>query len=53
MPTYAETLRIKGYLVLRRNADRDYVDCCALLQRLDKVGLAVALAPFDRLYAVD
>ncbi|MCY4522782.1 MAG: nucleotidyl transferase AbiEii/AbiGii toxin family protein [Caldilineaceae bacterium] len=53
VPTYAEILRIKGFLVIRRNAVRDYVDCCALLQRLDDAGLAVALTPFDRLYAFD
>ena len=53
VPTYAEILRVKGFLVIRRNAVRDYVDCCALLQRLDDAGLAVALTPFDRLYAFD
>ena len=53
VPTYAEILRIKDFLVIRRNAVRDYVDCCALLQRLDDADLAVALAPFDRLYAFD
>ena len=53
MPTYAEILRIKGFLVIRRNAVRDYVDCCALLQRLADADLAVALTPFNRLYAFD
>ena len=53
VPTYAEILRIKGFLVLRRNAVRDYVDCCALLQRLGDADLEVALTPFNRLYAFD
>ena len=53
VPTYAEILRIKGFLVIRRNAVRDYVDCCALSQRLDDADLAVALTPFNRLYGFD
>lgn len=36
VPTLAETLRIKAWLVLRRNATRDYLDLVALA---DRVGL--------------
>ena len=33
IPTEAEILRIKGFLILRRNATRDYVDFAALAHR--------------------
>jgi hypothetical protein len=34
VPTLAEMARIKGWLVLRRNATRDYLDLVALAERL-------------------
>ena len=34
VPTLAETLRVKAWLVLRRNATRDYIDVVALADRL-------------------
>ena len=33
MPTADETLRIKGYLVVRRNQVRDYIGVAALSDR--------------------
>lgn len=49
VPTVAETLRIKGVLILRRNATRDYLDFAALSEQLGKAA-ADALCPFDSLY---
>lgn len=45
VPTLAETLRIKGWLVLVRNATRDYLDLVALAARLgpDAPGAVLAL----------
>ena len=34
VPTLAETARVKGWLILRRNATRDYLDFAALADRL-------------------
>ena len=50
VPTEAEILRIKGVLILKRNATRDYLDFVALADRLGDEGVARALQPFDRLY---
>ena len=50
VPTESEILRIKGVLILRRNAARDYLDFVALAVRLGDDGAARALASFDRLY---
>ena len=33
VPTPEETLRIKGYLIVRRNQVRDYLDVAALSDR--------------------
>ncbi len=52
MPTRAEMLRIKGFLVVTRNATRDYVDYTALAQPLSGTDLQQALAPLDTLYAL-
>jgi hypothetical protein len=49
-PTEAEILRIKGVLILRRNATRDYLDFVALASHVGDDGLAAALRSFDRLY---
>lgn len=40
VPTAEETLRIKAYLIVRRNATRDYIDFAALF---DHVGVEAAL----------
>lgn len=49
IPTADEILRVKGVLILRRNATRDYLDFAALADRLGDEA-AAALAPFDALY---
>lgn len=50
IPTEAEILRIKGVLILKRNATRDYLDFVALADRLSDEKMIEALQPFDRLY---
>ena len=50
IPTEAETLRIKGVLILRRNATRDYLDFAALADHLGDDATGRALGSFDRLY---
>lgn|GEM_PF-351932 len=49
VPTLPEMLRIKGWLILTRNATRDFVDFCALAERCGDAFVA-ALRPMDRLY---
>ena len=53
IPTATETLRIKGALILKRNATRDYVDFVALADHLGDAGVVEALKGFDRLYPQD
>lgn len=51
VPTVDEALRVKAFLVVKRNMTRDYVDCAALA---DRIGLSVAaqvLARIDDYYA--
>lgn len=51
VPTDEETLRIKAFLIVRRNQTRDYLDVAALS---DRVGVAVAattLRDMDHFYA--
>ena len=50
IPTGAEILRIKGVLILRRNATRDYLDFVALATRMGADATGEALRSFDRLY---
>jgi len=50
LPTEAELLRIKGVLILRRNATRDYLDFAALAERLGSDQVLAALADLDRFY---
>lgn len=50
VPTKGEILRIKGVLILKRNATRDYLDFVALADRIGDESVACALQPFDRLY---
>ena len=50
LPTKAEILRIKGALILRRNATRDYLDFVALADQLGDEHTTRALRDFDRLY---
>lgn len=53
VPTEAEILRIKGVLILKRNATRDYLDFVALADHMGDENVALALHPFDRLYRQD
>ena len=50
LPTSAEILRIKGVLILKRNATRDYLDFAALADHIGDDGVANALQSFDHLY---
>ena len=50
VPTEAEILRIKGILILKRNATRDYLDFVALADHTGDEGVVHALRAFDRLY---
>jgi hypothetical protein len=50
IPTQAEILRIKGVLLLKRNATRDYLDFVALADHIGDEKMIEALRPFDRLY---
>ena len=53
IPTRSEILRIKGVLILKRNATRDYLDFAALAHQMDDQDIAEAMRPFDRLYRQD
>lgn len=50
VPTEGEILRIKGALILKRNAARDYIDFVALADHMGDDRIAHALKSFDRLY---
>jgi hypothetical protein len=50
VPTEGEILRIKGVLILRRNATRDYLDFVALADHMGDESVSRALQSFDRLY---
>jgi hypothetical protein len=50
VPTEAEILRIKGVLILKRNATRDYLDFVALAEHMGADKMVEALRPFDHLY---
>lgn len=51
VPTRDETLRIKGYLVVRRNQTRDYLDVAALADCCGIPHAAAVLGDIDRYYA--
>src|SRR5260370_16084717 len=51
VPTAEETLRVKGFLVVRRNHARDYLDVAALAQRYGLPESAAILAAIDDYYA--
>lgn len=51
VPTPDEILRIKGYLVVRRNQVRDYLDVAALADRLGILRAAEVLGRIDSYYA--
>lgn len=51
VPTPDETLRIKGYLIVRRNQVRDYLDVAALSDRYGISHSAQVLARIDTYYS--
>jgi heme transporter len=51
IPTGAETLRLKGYLILSRNSSRDYAEFAELVDTMDAENAAVVLAGMDRYYS--
>jgi len=51
VPTEQETLRIKAFLVVRRNQTRDYLDLAALSEHLGVDRAAETLARIDDYYA--
>jgi len=53
VPTFAEILRIKAFLALKRNATRDYVDFAALSDTLGTKGTVEACRNFDAYYPLD
>lgn len=50
VPTEAEILRIKGLLILKRNATRDYLDFVALANHMGPEKMIDALRSFDHFY---
>ena len=52
VPTLPEMLRVKGWLVVTRNATRDHIDFCALADKAGN-GFTDAVRPMDRLYPQD
>lgn len=51
VPTAEETLRVKGFLIVRRNQTRDYLDVAALADRYGLPAAAAVLAQIDDYYA--
>jgi hypothetical protein len=51
VPTAEETLRIKGFLIVRRNQTRDYLDVAALADRYGIDPAAKVLARIDDYYS--
>lgn len=51
IPTVGEMLRIKAFLLVERNATRDYLDVAALSHHLGLRAAARALEPMNGLYA--
>ena len=51
VPTIEETLRIKAFLIVRRNQTRDYLDLAALAERLGVEEAARVLTGIDDYYA--
>lgn len=50
VPTWEETLRIKAYLIVRRNQVRDYLDVAALTERCGVSPSARVLEQIDQYY---
>lgn len=50
VPTGAETLRLKGYLIMSRNSSRDFAEFADMVDTLEPETAAVVLAGMDRYY---
>lgn len=50
VPTAQETLRVKAFLIVKRNQTRDYLDVCALADRYGYGPAARTLSDIDRFY---
>lgn len=50
VPTGAETLRLKGYLIMCRNSSRDYADFADMVETVEPETAAVVLAGMDKYY---
>ncbi|SPM33382.1 membrane protein [Mycobacterium rhizamassiliense] len=50
VPTGAETLRLKGYLIMSRNSSRDFADFADMVDTLEPETAAFVLAGMDRYY---
>ena len=50
IPTGAETLRLKSYLIMCRNSARDYAEFADLVDSMETQTAAVVLAGMDRYY---
>jgi heme transporter len=53
IPTGAETLRLKGYLVMCRNSSRDYAEFAELVESMDAETAASVLTGMDKYYCGD
>jgi len=53
VPTGAETLRLKGYLIMCRNTRRDYADFANMVDSLEPETAALVLAGMDRYYSCE
>jgi RND superfamily putative drug exporter len=50
VPTGAEALRLKGYLIMCRNSSRDYAEFADMVETVEPETAAVVLAGMDRYY---
>lgn len=50
IPTGAETLRLKGYLIMCRNSSRDFAEFADMVEAMEPETAAVVLAGMDRYY---
>jgi heme transporter len=50
VPTGAEALRLKGYLIMCRNSSRDYADFADMVETVEPENAATVLAGMDRYY---
>jgi RND superfamily putative drug exporter len=53
IPTGAETLRLKGYLIMSRNSSRDYAEFAELVDTMEAETAALVLAGMDRYYCCE